>query len=263
MMNSRSPAKEPASAFGWRRRLVPRVTALQDGDPPAVAGFSLAGRIGEGVQAIVYLGVNEDGEAAAVKVLRSGRLTSMGLQAFANEVRAIQVAPDSISPRYYCSGRVGESRYMASEYLRGASLEQLIRRNGPLAGPALSQFAVALCAVVVSLHGRGIEHGDIKARHVITGPGGRVFLIDFGIAAFGDARLRRRDLFNLAAVILYAGGGNLPYQGTPLEISTRTMAGKADVSVLPAFWRDTMRRCLDPNQRRCPSAADVLRVVSG
>jgi serine/threonine protein kinase len=242
---------------------VPRATALQEGDPVKAGVFRLVGRVGAGRQAVVYLGVSPDGQVAAIKILRPELRTDGGaLDAFDREVSVLRLAPDAISPRLYGQGWDGGHRFLASEYLNGLSLEEVVGDGGPLAGTELRRFAAGISRIVAELHERRIQHGDIKPRHVIIGPCGRLFLIDFGIAGTGDERLRRRDLFSLAAVILYAAGGRFPYEGTPLEIATRTMAGRADVGMLPSPWRDCLSRCLDPNRRRCPGAADVLKAVS-
>ncbi|MGX1543778.1 serine/threonine protein kinase [Streptomyces adustus] len=235
---------------------------LQAADPVSIGGFELLGRIGAGRQAVVYLGRNTHGESAAVKVLRAERRDDRrSLEAFEREVEALGLAPDSISPRLYGAGWDGRHRYTTSEYLTGPSLEELIRTGGPLGGAELQQFAVGISRLVAELHRLRIHHGDLKPRHVITGPGGRLFLIDFGVAAIGDGALRRRDLFGLASLILYAACGRFPYEGTPLEISTRTMGGRPEIGMLPRSWRNTLRSCLEPNRRFCPSAAGVLRTV--
>ncbi|MFI6520591.1 serine/threonine protein kinase [Spirillospora sp. NPDC050679] len=228
----------------------------------SLGGFVLGERIGAGRQAVVRLGTDAAGNTAAVKLLRKERLTdSAALEAFEHEAEALRAAPDSFTPRLYSSGWEGPHRYIACEYLPGPSLDQWIEREGPLPPPDLEEFAVRFCGMVATLHEKLIHHGDIKPRHVISGPARRRFLIDFGIARIGDDRLRRRDLFNTAAVLLYAAGGRFPYEGTPMEIASRTLAGRPDLEVLPARWRAVVGRCLDPHDRRRLTAADLVRAV--
>lgn len=232
-------------------------------DPTSVGGFELTERIGEGRQATVYRGVDANGMSSAIKVLHRERTNDgAALEAFDREVKALRAAPDAYTPRVYAEGWQDGNRFIAFEYLPGPSLEQLVAKTGPLPLPDLKGFAVGFCTIVSALHDKLIHHGDIKPRHVIAGPADRLFLIDFGIARIRDPRLRRRDLFNTAAVILYAAGGRFPYEGTPMEIASRALAGKPDLRALPEEWRDVMGRCLDPNRRRCPDVADLIRLVN-
>lgn len=239
------------------------VRALESGDPEEVGGFALRGRIGSGRQAIVYLGMNAYGAAAAIKVPHPDRLTDRhALDSFEREAGLLGLAPDTLSPRLYDHGWDGERRYLASEFLDSPSLEQVIEADGPFRGDDLRRFAVGVSGLLAALHELGIHHGDLKPRHVMVGPGPRMFLIDFGVADIDDARLRRRDLFCLAAVILYAATGRFPYEGTPLELLTRAVDGRPGTDSLPSTWREPIRACLDLNRRSCPNAMDVLLAVS-
>ncbi|MFW3464516.1 protein kinase domain-containing protein [Streptomyces microflavus] len=231
-------------------------------EPVSLGGFVLGERIGEGRQAVVRLGTDAVGNVAAIKLMRQERLTDgPALEAFEREAEALRTAPDSFTPRLYSSGWEGPCRYLACEYLPGPSLRQRVARGGPLPPPELADFAAQFTGMVAALHEKLIHHGDIKPRHVISGPARRLFLIDFGIARIGDDQLRRRDLFNTAAVILYAAGGRFPYEGTPMEIASRTLAGTPDLAVLPLRWRKVIGRCLDPHDRRRLTAADLVRAV--
>src|SRR5687768_9369896 len=57
----------------WRgsmRRDMPRQTPLRLGDPGEIGGYRLVGRVAEGGQGVVYLGVTGTGGYVAVKLLR-------------------------------------------------------------------------------------------------------------------------------------------------------------------------------------------------
>lgn len=235
-------------------------------DPDSLGGFELVRVIGEGRQGKVYLGVDGRSMPAAIKVLHHARLQEdkdKALRAFDREVEVLSVAPDAFTPRMYKEGWDGETRFLASEFLNGLSLEDRVLDQGPLPPPELRRFAAALCDAVVALHDRAIHHGDIKPRHVIIGPADRLFLIDFGIAQIGSNRLRRRDLFNTAAVILYAAGGRYPYKGSStLDKLSRVFDGRPDLQPVPEEWRGSLRECLNPDPRRRPDAAVLAKAVS-
>jgi eukaryotic-like serine/threonine-protein kinase len=84
---------------------------------------------------VVYLGVSAEGQVAAIKILRPElRTGGRALDAFDREVSLLRLAPDAISPRLYRQGWDGGYRFLASEYLNGLSLEEVVGDRGGLAG---------------------------------------------------------------------------------------------------------------------------------
>lgn len=238
-------------------------TKLENDDPAIIGGFTLLKRIGAGRQAVTYLGRDPHDSVAAVKVLRPEQCADeRAVEAFEKEASILGLVPNTFSPRLYDEGSDGACRYLIMEYMDGRSLAQIITDHGPYTGDDLRNFAIEITRIVATLHEKGIHHGDIKPRHLILGPAGRVFLIDFGVADIDDIQLWRRDMFCLAAVIHYAAGGRFPYEGTPLELATRAMTARVKTANLPPKWRDPLRACLDPKNRNCPNAVDVLAAVS-
>ncbi len=89
----------------------------------------------------------------------------------------------------------GDDRWLVMEYVAGATLAELVRRDGPLtpdqAAPLLRQAADALAAA----HEAGIVHRDVKPSNILVTPDGQVKLSDFGIArAQADASLTQTGL---------------------------------------------------------------------
>jgi serine/threonine protein kinase len=89
----------------------------------------------------------------------------------------------------------GDDRWLVMEYVAGATLAELVRRDGPLtpdqAAPLLRQAADALAAA----HEAGIVHRDVKPSNILVAPDGQVKLSDFGIArAQADASLTQTGL---------------------------------------------------------------------
>jgi serine/threonine-protein kinase len=73
-------------------------------------------------------------------------------------------------------GRVG----LWMEYVRGRTLEALLRDQGALSAHEATLVGLDLCRAVSAVHGAGLLHRDIKAQNVMREAGGRLVLMDFG-----------------------------------------------------------------------------------
>jgi len=80
--------------------------------------------------------------------------------------------------------------YLIMEYVDGATLAQVIEREGPLSGPRAASVALQLLSILEAAHQLGIVHRDIKPANIMVSAAGPVKLTDFGIAvAVGGTRL--------------------------------------------------------------------------
>jgi Tol biopolymer transport system component len=71
--------------------------------------------------------------------------------------------------------------FIVMEYVKGASLDTLIPRQGmPLA--ELLRIAIPVADALAAAHGRGIIHRDLKPANVMIGDGRTVKVLDFGLA---------------------------------------------------------------------------------
>jgi serine/threonine-protein kinase len=74
------------------------------------------------------------------------------------------------------------------EFVRGRTLEQLLRDGARFAPADVASIGVELCRAVSAVHSAGLLHRDIKAQNVIRTEAGRVVLMDFGTGKeFDDA----------------------------------------------------------------------------
>lgn len=75
------------------------------------------------------------------------------------------------------AGRVG----LWMESIRGRTLEDILREQGPMSAREAAVIGLDLCQAVAAVHGAGLVHRDIKAQNVMREQGGRIVLMDFGL----------------------------------------------------------------------------------
>ncbi|GAA2647473.1 hypothetical protein GCM10010412_011000 [Nonomuraea recticatena] len=260
-----------------------RVPPLRSTDPRQVAGFTLRGRLGQGGQGTVFLGVSPTGEHVAVKLLHAafGQDTE-ARRYFDRELAALRrVAP-------FCTARVlaaepdADPPYVISEYIDGPSVQDAVRDRGVMAGAELTRLAIATATALGAIHAAGVVHRDFKPANVLLAADGpRV--IDFGIARpldataatvsgvvgtpaymspeqlAGDPAGPSLDLFAWACTIVYAAAGRPPFGHEPLPaVINRILNAPPDLGPLTGTLRALVAACLEKDPSRRPTAQQVL-----
>ncbi|WP_433420119.1 bifunctional serine/threonine-protein kinase/glutamate ABC transporter substrate-binding protein [Microtetraspora malaysiensis] len=267
---------------------MPNVAPLGPGDPLRLGPFVLSGRVGEGGQGVVYLGHGESGEPVAVKLLHikfSG--DAMARSRFGRELRAAERVASFCTARVIAADLEGDTPYIASEYIDGRSLREVVEENGPISGPALERLAVGTATALTAIHHAGIVHRDFKPDNVLLAPDGpRV--VDFGIARIidstgtitsraigtpaymspeqisGDMVGPPSDVFAWASTIAYAATGAVAFGGDSIAVVlNRVLNHDIDVSMLPEPLRGVVRSCLNKLPAARPTADSILLRLLG
>jgi serine/threonine protein kinase len=158
-------------------------------DPGLVLGaqlgpFRLDDFLGEGAMARVFRATRVDtGQEVALKLLKP----KLGgdpvyLRRFEHEARAAgSVRHPNLVP-ILDAGELDGRPYLASQFVGGRSLSQLLEEQGSLPLPNVARIAGQAGAGLDALHGAGLVHRDIKPANIILEPDGTAAVTDFGLA---------------------------------------------------------------------------------
>jgi serine/threonine protein kinase/Leucine-rich repeat (LRR) protein len=171
-----------------------------DGEIGRLGPYRLLEVIGSGGMGVVFRG--EDmalQRPVAVKVLRSELAADpRARERFLREARAAAALDHENVIAVYHVGQEAGIPFLGMQWLRGRSVEDLLRQFGRLNAPTVLRLGYQMALGLSAAHGQGLLHRDIKPANLwieLSGPGlvvagsesevasnGRVKILDFGLA---------------------------------------------------------------------------------
>src|SRR5581483_7873638 len=253
-------------------------------DPRVIGEYRLRARLGAGGMGRVYLGLSPAGRAVAIKVVHPDLATnSEFLRRFGQEVAAARAVSGIYTAPVVASGLNERPPWLATAFVPGPSLEQVVSEHGPLPEQALWPLLGGLVEALQAIHACGVVHRDLKPANVLLATDGpRV--IDFGIARAADGTALTAagvvfgtpgymspeqaegrgagpasDVFALGCVIAYAATGAGPFGGgTAAAILYRVVHCEPELTGVPPRLRELVAACLT----KAPGARPTLRALS-
>lgn len=257
--------------------------------PARIGPYRIVAPLGSGGMGHVHLALGPANQPVAIKVVRPEFAYEPEFrERFASEVhRARQVTGGDL-PHVLDADTAGASPWLATEFVSGPSLQELVRRIGPLPEPTVRHLGRAISQTLAHLHTTGVVHRDLKPGNVLVAAAGPK-VIDLGISRAMDetpggdsgefagtpgymapetAREEASgppvDMFALGAVLVFALTGRGPFgDGHPSAVIYRIGHQDPDLDGVPPSLRGLLTACLDKDPTRRPTAVQALRVLGG
>jgi serine/threonine protein kinase len=147
-----------------------------------ISHYRLLRKLGAGGMGDVYLAEDQLlRRKVALKVLHSRPDDDDSHQRLLREARAASVLDH---PNICTVHEVGEDqgrRFLVMQFVEGVTLADCLQKRPPDLLESLD-IAAQISEVLAEAHARGIVHRDIKPQNVMVTEGGRVKVLDFGLA---------------------------------------------------------------------------------
>jgi len=199
----------------------------------------LLDRIGRGSSADVFRAWDAELQReVALKLLHDEGTSSQANARLLQEARRLARIRHPHVVHVYGAERHEERIGLWMEFVRGRSLDDIVRDDGPIDAAETAHIGIDLCSALSAVHGAGVLHRDVKAQNVIREDSGRLVLMDFGtgeemtdqtprlagtpiylapeVLARGPASVQS-DIYAVGVLLFYALTGAFPVVGDSLD----------------------------------------------
>jgi predicted Ser/Thr protein kinase len=256
--------------------------------PRKIGPYRVLEKIGEGGMGVVYLASDAENRRVAVKVLGPAVAGDPDARLrLAREVETMRRVANRHVAQVLDANVNGPSPYIVTRYVPGPSLDEAVRRRGPLRGRALLQLAGGLAEALAAIHATGVVHRDLKPGNVLLDDGQPV-VIDFGIAHLPDTtRLTKTglvmgtpgylspeviegrpasgatDVHAWGATVAFAATGRPPYgTGDFQTVFFRIIEGKAELAGVPPELLPLVTAALSADPPSRPTARSLVSLCA-
>jgi serine/threonine-protein kinase len=148
-----------------------------------IGGYRIESRVGEGGMGLVYRASGPDASRVALKVVKQDYARDETYRRrFSREARIAQTVKHPNVVPVVATGEHHGIPYMAQQFIDGISLDEKIKREGPLDVETAMQICTDVAAGLEALWQAGMVHRDIKPANILLSDEGRAYVTDFGLA---------------------------------------------------------------------------------
>ena len=222
----------------------------------------------------------------ALKLIPARHSVSPGESTLIQEGRLLARVRHPNVVTIYGAEQIGDRIGLWMEFVRGRTLEQLLKDGTVFSTADVVRIGVELSRAVSAVHSAGLLHRDIKTHNVMRADDGRIVLMDFGAGAelnesasadlagtplylapelfAGAAATVQSDIYSLGVVLCRLATRSYPVKGRTIgdvrqahERGERIDIRSLVTPVRPALVRVIERAC-DPRAERRYQTADAL-----
>src|SRR5262245_26359186 len=180
----------PAPTLGQSDPLVPACPGI----PAGLVGhprYNVLQLLGVGGMGAVYKAEHQlMGRLVALKVINPRLVASpQAVERFRREVRAAARLAHPNIVTAYDADQAGGTHFLVMEYVEGSTLAQLVAERGRLAVAEACDYARQAASALQHAFEQGMVHRDVKPQNLMLTPGGRVKVLDFGLARFATEQV--------------------------------------------------------------------------
>jgi serine/threonine protein kinase len=148
-----------------------------------IGEYEIVELLGVGGMGRVYRATGADGSEVAIKLVKQDYARDETFRRrFFREARIAQSVKHPNVVPVLATGEENGLPYMAQRFVDGLSLEQKLKRDGPLDLGTATRICADVAAGLEGLWAAGMVHRDVKPGNIMLDRGGRAYITDFGLA---------------------------------------------------------------------------------
>ncbi len=196
-----------------------------------IGHYEIVKQIGVGGMGEVYLAKdNKLDRNVAIKILNEEYSAhDSNLERFSREAKAASALNHPNILVIYEIGEFDQINYIASEYVKGKTLREVIK-GSPMKTSEVLDIAIQIAGALSAAHTERIIHRDIKPENIMVRPDGYVKVLDFGLAklienekpSFGSEHATKKLNHTAKGVIMGTVNYMSPEQAKAEKVDERT-----------------------------------------
>jgi serine/threonine protein kinase/Tfp pilus assembly protein PilF len=196
--------------------------------------------------------------------------------------------------RIHDLGEAENIKYISMEYIKGQDLGDLVQTSGNLTIDTTINMLHQICEALKTAHKKGIVHQDLKPSNIMVDSGGRLYIMDFGLARSvyraedfsakvivgtpqymapeqvkGEKVDQRADIYSLGTILFEMLTGRQLFEAKSREEVMRKHVEEAPVvpsklnPQIPLFLENIISKCLEKAPvKRFQDVEEIIAILN-